>query len=427
MTPDSAKPSAPRPRIRGAWYLGGAALALAVLLAAGCDTSPSAPGVPRSDADSLALSPDSATVRVGTTVVFTVAAFDSAGSPIVANLSFSVSDPLVCTVDASGRVTGESEGVATLTVTSGAARDTAVVTVNAAARGWFVQTSGVSANLNGVFFQPDGRDGWAVGDGGRILHTANGGALWSPQASGTTSTLESVWFTGSLGGWAVGRNGLVLRTVNGGTTWSRVLNVGAAENLNGVRFATSDTGWVAGGSGVILRTFDAGATWQRVVRSVLDLNALAFSDARNGWAVGDGGVILGTHDAGRSWYTVPSVTGLALRDVSWFSSARANAVGAAGAAPRAVAAADSASWVVGNVGAAFDLHAVAFVDDLVGFAVGYNAGGAALRSTDGGVSWSPQTSNTPSRLRDVFFIDAERGWAVGENGVIVHTVTGGQP
>ena len=42
-------------------------------------------------------------------------------------------------------------------------------------------------------------------------------------------------------------------------------------------------------------------------------------------------------------------------------------------------------------------------------------------------SWQPQPANSAFRLEDVFFVDTQRGWAVGANGTIVHTVTGGQP
>jgi len=62
-----------------------------------------------------------------------------------------------------------------------------------------------------------------------------------------------------------------------------------------------------------------------------------------------------------------------------------------------------------------------------GFAVGANVAGAVLRSDDGGASWDAQAANTAAHLNDVFFLDFGRGWAVGDNGTIIHTVTGGLP
>ena len=40
----------------------------------------------------------------------------------------------------------------------------------------------------------DANNGWAVGNGGTILHTSNGGATWSTQRSGTFNDLFGVSF-----------------------------------------------------------------------------------------------------------------------------------------------------------------------------------------------------------------------------------------
>ena len=46
--------------------------------------------------------------------------------------------------------------------------------------------------------------GWSVGGGGTILTTADAGATWSSQASGTRVTLYAVDVAGAARGWAVG-------------------------------------------------------------------------------------------------------------------------------------------------------------------------------------------------------------------------------
>lgn len=394
----------------------------------GCDDKPIMPPVVHPDADSLAVSPDSATIRAGTSFTFTVAAFDSTGAPIVANLAFASSNTSVFTVSALGRAFGESEGVATLIVTSGTARDSAVVTVTPAERGWFAQTSGAAGTkLNGVFFLGDGRRGWIAGDGGKILRSTDGGDSWTTQSSTTAVPLQAVWFTNDSLGWAVGNGGTVRRTTNG-RTWTFLSVPAGGENLNDVHFATADTGWIVGSNGLILRTFNRGVTWTVLRPTNFDLRSVSFANTRDGWVVGDNGTILGTSDGGRSWYTVlPLVTTSSLRAVWRRSVARANAVGLAGVAPRTVAVADSAAWLLENVGNAYELLGTCFPTEAVGFAVGANVGGAILRSTDGGATWTPQVANTVSRLNCVIFIDTQHGWAVGDNGAVMHTVTGGEP
>ena len=48
-----------------------------------------------------------------------------------------------------------------------------------------------------------------------------------------------------------------------------------------------------------------------------------------------------------------------------------------------------------------------------------------LRTTDGGTTWITQLSGTTEGLRSVSFTDANNGWAVGDNGNILHTTNGG--
>ena len=61
--------------------------------------------------------------------------------------------------------------------------------------------------------------GWAVGTGGTILHTEDGGKSWQAQASGTQERLNSVVFVTPQAGWAVGNGGTILHTEDGGKSW----------------------------------------------------------------------------------------------------------------------------------------------------------------------------------------------------------------
>ena len=69
------------------------------------------------------------------------------------------------------------------------------------------------------------------------------------------------------------------------------------------------------------------------------------------------------------------------------------------------------------------LNSVYFSDAQRGWAVGGN--GTIVVTTDGGATWSAQTSGTSDGLNSVYFSDAQRGWAVGSTGTIVATTDGG--
>ena len=73
---------------------------------------------------------------------------------------------------------------------------------------------------------------------------------------------------------------------------------------------------------------------------------------------------------------------------------------------------------------------VCFVDDLNGWAVGEN--GTIIHTNDGGASWDFQENGTSFRLRSVVFKDLQTGWIVGGEThpipgdyIILHTTDGG--
>lgn len=417
-------------RSRSRRLAAGALLILAALAPiGGCNCSATAPVAPITlpPLSAVDVTPAEDTLQVGEQRQFTAVAYDTLGQPVAgAGFVWTSGNTGVFTVSPGGRVIGTGEGAAWLYAEAAGERDSAHVFVYPDS-GWIMQTSNTDRNLNAVFFQPDGREGWAVGDGGAIVHTTDAGVTWRTQVGPTTSNLNGVWFADPDTGWAVGNLGTILKTANRGATWTR-LTTNFGENLNGVQFANRDTGFIAGTVGAVVRTVDGGRNWTKLNLIGPTFHGIGFANAREGWVVGDNGEIAGTIDAGENWTRVlPSITALSLRGVSRWSRADAWAVGAQGASLRTVDAGGSVEWQGGTLGALNDLHHVHFPSDaLVGYAVGFNATGVVLRTEDGGLVWTRQNSNTGRRLKGVHFVDPLRGWAVGDAGTIIHTSLGGR-
>jgi len=133
------------------------------------------------------------------------------------------------------------------------------------------------------------------------------------------------------------------------------------------------------------------ATLQANTPVDLLLTAVYFVDDRNGWAVGHDGVILHSSDGGNTW--VRQLEGRAISQLmlKWAESEVARLELASAAAPEdesLISALDNANFALDDAKA------------------GVEAG--------------------PSRpLLDVWFRDAQEGWAVGAYGMIVHTRDGG--
>jgi photosystem II stability/assembly factor-like uncharacterized protein len=407
-------------------------LALAALLTASCaamftgcscGTNTVAPPLPPLSA--VQVSPALDTLVTGSQRQFTAVALDTNNAVVSgAGFAWSTSDAGVLTVNGNGLVTAVGEGVAQVIASAGGMSDSATVAVYFQP-GWYAQPSGTTNSLWGVFFRRDGREGWAVGDAGTIVHTTNAGVSWAAQVSTTSFSLRAVWFTSDQVGYAAGYGGTVMKTQNGGTSWTRLLT-SATANFNDVCFADAAHGWAVGANGIVARTDDAGVTWTKTFPTSNELQGVSFCDTTNGWAVGQGGVIAGTRDGGRSWYVVqPSVTANALYTVWRRSDTEAWAGGAAGVNPVTVATPDSLQWTLGSFGALNTIHGLVIGTSLIGYAVGTNGPGLILKTVDGAVSWQPQISNSAQALNDVWFVDPLRGWAVGTGGRIVHTARGG--
>ena len=194
---------------------------------------------------------------------------------------------------------------------------------------WEPRHSGTDRDLEGVHFA-DAQTGWAVGFGGTILATRNGGTSWEPQTSATDRDLFGVHFADAQTGWAVGAGGTILATRTGGASWEPQ-HSGTEKALVGVHFSDAQTGWAVGVDGTILATRNGGTSWDPQHSGAgKDLLGVHFADARTGWAVGNGGTILATRDGGTSWELQHSGTDKALWSVHFADAQTGWVVGAGG-------------------------------------------------------------------------------------------------
>lgn len=110
----------------------------------------------------------------------------------------------------------------------------------------------------------DERRGWAVGEAGTILHTADGGRSWQPQTGGTDQDINTVFFLpDGLRGWAGGGNnhydtgteisGVILHTRDGGKSW-QTQHKGSEQLVSHLQFSPDGLRGRAANSETILYT-----------------------------------------------------------------------------------------------------------------------------------------------------------------------------
>lgn len=161
--------------------------------------------------------------------------------------------------------------------------------------------------------------GWIVGEFGKIMYTADGGATWAEQ---NQSLLEGTGFFDpldlpSLFGVYVrdaqrvvasGLEGHVARTTDGGTTWAydkADVDVPLLDPLFDLVEFDDGSAWAVGAAGEVMRREPGPDTpWRRAnLASDLStwLRAIDFSDRQHGWMVGGFGLIFRTTDGGETW------------------------------------------------------------------------------------------------------------------------------
>ncbi len=258
-------------------------------------------------------------------------------------------------------------------------------------------------------------DGWAVGTGGLVMKSTDGGATWT-STNPNGAILNATFFLDDATGWVVGTGGLVMKTTNGGSSWTQSFPTGAA--LNDVFFVNTNLGFAVGTTGTILKTTNGGSSWTTSTPTATTLDAVYFIDQNTGWAVGGGGVVLKTTNGGTNW-SQTNPTGAALRDVFFISSTTGWAVGTTGTTLRTTNG--GTTWTATNPTAG-TLNGVRFVSTSVGWAVG--GAGVILKSINGGANWSSQQP-VAQDLNSVYFIDSNTGWAVGSGGAVLKTTNAG--
>lgn len=321
----------------------------------------------------------------------------------------------------------------------------AVATSIASAQ-WLQQQSGVTCTLIGVRFTSR-LNGWAVGQNGTMLRTTDGGASWNQVASPLSGDLDKICFVDSAKGWIVGAYNTILSTTDGGDSWQQNID---NSPYSGNYYAVSCTNvnsktecWLGGGHApdgynIIEKANGYGQWYPQIIGFAGRLTGIYFLNDSLGWATGDSNLILSTKNGGLWWNqgTLPALPPhpyyQGLCDVKFFSPEVGLCVGNADVIMKSTDG--GASWKVVqlypySMGILFRAF---IVNDSVAYAVGdTSASGAGIieKSTDVGDTWISQHVSAPvgydAHFEDICFVSDSEGWAVGGNGVIVHTTNGG--
>ena len=303
---------------------------------------------------------------------------------------------------------------------------------------WEVHDVPTSQHLRSVFFT-DSMYGWAVGDTGTIIHTADGGENWLVQDAGTQNNIVNVFFLNRQVGWASSWNfngfygTLILKTTDGGDTWTGQPYTEDNIFINCILFFDSLTGWMGGSPHAMVKTSDGGDSW---AQAAIDTNALAFFpvlqihfyDENYGYACGGmfdiAGVTWSTSNGGELWYPIDNADAPADEIHGLHSFDSINVMGAGGDPDLGYGVAmirtanGGANWDYDELsmpGNAYDLD---FRNDTEAWAP-LGPGQKLIYSLDAGASWTQIDSPGSTSIFDMIFTDSLHGYAVGYDGAFL--------
>lgn len=250
----------------------------------------------------------------------------------------------------------------------------------------------------------------SVGQRGHILYSDDGGTHWRQAEVPVSSDLTAVYFPTPNEGWAVGHDGVVLHSADGGIHWERQLDGRQIGQLMLDYYAAHPQ--------------PENATWLEQARRFKEEGAdkpfldLWFRDANEGFVVGAFNLILHTRDGGRTWepwnHRIDNPQALHLT---------------------AIAASGDDLFIVGEQGLLLRLshqqegqqerfvalpspYAGSFFGVVArpGLVFAYGLRGHAVRSVDGGESWSAVDTGLPVSLTAASFDASGRLYLFSQAG-----------
>jgi photosystem II stability/assembly factor-like uncharacterized protein len=162
--------------------------------------------------------------------------------------------------------------------------------------------------------------------------------------------------------------------------------------LNAVDFVDNNTGYSAGVYGTLLKTTDGGAGWEQLNSGTAkNLMSMCFVNAATGYVGGPSQLLRKTTDAGNTWQNLVLP-------------------------------------VQGNWDTAYYVMDINFVNQNTGYVIGFFLLESKIwKTTDGGSTWSTQTTGGANYLKKSYFLDENTGFAYGGPAYseVIKTTNGG--
>ena len=251
------------------------------------------------------------------------------------------------------------------------------------------------------------------------------------EQSNSWSSFFSIYFTTDHTGYAARGDSTIIKTTNGGLNWFS-LNGTSMFDIRSIQFATINTGYAVGENyqsriGYFLKTTNAGTEWVHTQFSGVRFKSLKFIDVNLGYVLSDSNFVYKTTNGGVNW-EVQSLNGSYMIS---FDFTDANNGFVSGHYLKLYRTTDGgANWITSGR----NIFEMDFLNSNTGYATVLNIlSSNIIKTTNAGLNWSIVYTRDTSSLNDLFFINNNTGWVLGEknrtnniyDGFILKTTNGG--
>jgi photosystem II stability/assembly factor-like uncharacterized protein len=258
----------------------------------------------------------------------------------------------------------------------------------------------------------------AAGLRGSIIVSEDQGQSWTQAQVPVSVDLVAISFPSERNGWAVGHGGVVLHSADGGMTWEKQLDGHQASKL-AIDYYSGNQAQISGAGDFLAKERNLVAD-----NETQPFLGVFFSDEQHGYVVGTFNRIFATDDGGKHW--VPQMH-LADNPQEWhfynISGAQGQLyiTGEQGQVWRHDP--QSGRFVSANTPYKGTLFGVATMDDGQLFVWGMR--GSLFRSSDQGQNWERTSLPFDSNLTQLLYLGGNNLLVVGQRGEIARSKDGG--
>jgi photosystem II stability/assembly factor-like uncharacterized protein len=306
-----------------------------------------------------------------------------------------------------------------------------LITISYSYGQWEEKNISTDQTLTSLYFASD-NVGYVTGSN-QIFKTEDGGESWSiSHTSNDVVFYEDVFMIDQNIIFAVGKDfdtskSIISKSTDAGLNWID-LELSNSSLLRSVLFTSSNIGYCSGSSGTILKTIDGGENWEELITGISNsIISMHFINDSIGIAVGGQpslGQIIKTQDGGVNWSIIESPSSNYLQSVFFTSQEIGYVVGWEGEILKTNDCGNS--WEIQNSVSMLGNLEVVFTDANTGYITGGSQDESLIQKTsNGGEIWEDISPGISKGLISIQFPSTDTGYAVGIEGTVVKTDSGG--